>query len=252
MARTTAILLVLAVWHWGLAAFGSLVVPTIGSVAKAVWHLAEDGVVVEAFGVSLARLAVGFVVTVILGVVVGVAVGRFRLVEVALHDFVVIGVTWPYLITALLVAIWLGFDGIGPTLVMVTAGVPFVILNTAAGVKSVDKRLVDMARSYGVPERRILRHVILPTTFPFLFAAMRLTFSVGWRALIMAEVFAATVGAGNKISHYWSTSQEEMVVAMGLYFAVFALIMERIFVMMSNRAFRWRVSSVGSTAPQVP
>ena len=251
VARITALVLFMGAWQWTSASVETLYVPTIGEVASATWGLARDGVIVDQFKVSLLRLLAGFVVTVPLGMVIGVVVGRYRWVEAALHDFIVIGITFPYLITALLVAMWFGFDGVGPTIIMVTAAIPYVILNVSEGVKAVDKGLVDIARAYGVSETRIVRHIILPTTYTFLFAALRLAFSVGWRALIMGEVFAATVGAGTKLSFYWGVGREAEVVAMGLYFAIFALLMERVFAATSARVFRWRPTSVAVAAPRI-
>lgn len=248
MARITALALFLGAWQWASVSFETLLMPSIGEVVTAVWALAETGVVVESFTVSLVRLAIGFSATVVLGMVVGIAVGRYRLVEAALHDFVVIGISFPYLITALLCAMWFGWDGISPILILIISAIPYVILNMSEGVKAVDKRLVDMARAYGASERSILRHVVLPTTYPFLFAALRMTFSVGWRALIMGEVFAATMGAGNKLSFYWSVGNAAEVVAMAVYFAIFAQLMERLFARMSNRVFRWRPDSVRTTS----
>ena len=251
IVRLTAISLFMSVWQFGMSGFKSLTVPRPGEVFEKIWVLARDGVVVSEFSVSLARLAVGFILTMVLGTILGIFMGRSRLFEAFVHDFTVIGITFPYLITALLVALWIGFGSVGPVIVMVIAGVPFIALNVAQGVQAVDKRLVDMARSFDVSERVLLRHVVFPSVYPFLFAAVRLAWSVGWRALIVGEVFAASSGAGYAIANYWETARSAEVVAMGFYFAVIAVIMERLFAAASSRVFRWRPSSVGVIAPRV-
>jgi NitT/TauT family transport system permease protein len=249
--RLTAILLFMAAWQYGAPHLRSLTIPLPADVFEQVWVLAREGVVVSDFSVSLARLGVGFVLTMTLGTALGLAMGRSRLFDALVHDLTIIGITFPYLITALLVAMWIGFGSVGPVLVMVTAGMPFIALNVAQGVKAVDKKLVDMARSFDVGDRLLLRHVIFPSVYPFLFAAVRLVWSVGWRALIVAEMFASTSGAGYGIAHYWRTGQSAKVGAMAIYFAVVAVIVERIFAAASRRVFRWRPATVGVTIPRV-
>jgi ABC-type nitrate/sulfonate/bicarbonate transport system permease component len=251
VARLTAVAIVAIVWQWGLPQFGRSIVPPLGHIFREMWNQAREGIVFQQFGISLSRLGVGFVLTMLLGIALGIGLGKSRLFEAAMHDFTVIGVTFPYLITALLVAMWVGFNNIGPVIVMVVAAVPYIALNVSQGVKAVDKKLVDMARSYEVSAGQSYRHVIFPSIYPFLFAAVRLAVSVGWRALIMGEVFAATSGAGYTISGYWRLNQRASLVAMGLYFAVFAVVMERIFAATQRRVFRWRPSSVAVRAARI-
>jgi NitT/TauT family transport system permease protein len=172
--------------------------------------------------------------------VVGVAVGVFRHVDAFLHDFLVAGVTFPYLITALLVAMWFGYGDRGPVIVLVVTALPFVAINVAEGVKCVDRDLVDMARSYDAGWYRTIRHVVLPSVSPFFFASLRFGLSIGWRALILAEVFAATSGAGYEMAEIWERGNAAGLIAFGMYFIIFALLMDRVFAAVSRRAFRWR------------
>ncbi len=72
------------------------------------WEQLRDGTLVEAFSVSLLRLAIGFALALVVGSIVGLAMGLSSRVEAMLHDFVVVGLTFPYLIWGLLVAMWFG------------------------------------------------------------------------------------------------------------------------------------------------
>ena len=81
-------------------------------------------------------------------------------------------------------------------LVVFIAGLPYVILNMSEGVHDVSKELRDMAAAYEVPRDRVMRHLILPSLSPFFFASLRYGLANGWKGLILAEVFAATSGAG--------------------------------------------------------
>src|SRR6266508_1927740 len=158
-ARITAPLLFLVAWPVIAPMIPSRILPMPADVVEAMWEQLRDGSLLDAFWVSLARLAVGFVLALVVGTVVGLAMGMSPRIEAMLHDFVVVGLTFPYLIWGLLVAMWFGFGPIGPVLVVFIAGLPYVILNASEGVRDVSKELRDMATAYEVPRERILRHL---------------------------------------------------------------------------------------------
>jgi NitT/TauT family transport system permease protein len=200
---------------------------------------------VEAFSISILRLASGFAVALVIGAVVGLAMGVSARVEAFLHDFVIVGLTFPYLIWGLLVAMWFGFEGRGPFVVVVIAALPYVIINMAEGVRDVSKELRDMATSYDVPNSRVLRHLILPSLSPFFFASLRYGLANGWKGLVLAEVFAATSGAGYVINEMEEYGFFAGVVGFALWFALFSILVERlVFGRLSRRVFRWRSAAV--------
>lgn len=110
-ARITAPLLFLVAWQVIAPMIPSRILPMPAEVLEAMVDMARDGTLVENFSVSLARLAVGFLLALAVGSVVGVAMGLSARVDALLHDFVIVGLTFPYLIWGLLVAMWFGFEG---------------------------------------------------------------------------------------------------------------------------------------------
>jgi NitT/TauT family transport system permease protein len=246
--RLTAVVAFIVTWYLIVEWTGTDLVPLPSAVAREMVDLAREGDVFSQFAISLRRLVIGFALTVVLGTIVGIAVGVFRHVEAFLHDFLVAGVTFPYLITALLVAMWYGYGDRGPIIVLVATALPFVAINVAEGVKCVDRDLVDMARSYDTGRYRTIRHVVLPSVSPFFFASLRFGLSIGWRALILSEVFAATSGAGYEMAEIWERGNAAGLIAFGMYFIIFALVMDRIFAAASRRAFRWRPATSGAPA----
>ena len=100
-----------------------------------------------------------------------------------------------------------------------------------------------MARSFNVPRRRVVRHVLIPSLLPFLFAALRYGFANGWKGLVLAEVFASSNGAGWTIRYWYDAHRGQGVIGYALFFVLFALFIERgVFERMSRRVFRWRPS----------
>lgn len=250
-ARITAPVLFLVAWQLRLVDLvlgllfpdrsASALLPTPTEVVEAMWEQLLDGTLVAAFSVSLLRLAIGFALALTVGSIVGLAMGLSPRIEAMLHDFVIVGLTFPYLIWGLLVAMWWGYAWYGPVLVVFIAGLPYVILNMSEGVHDVSKELRDMAAAYEVPRDRVMRHLILPSLSPFFFASLRYGMANGWKGLILAEVFAATSGAGWHITSMRDYGDFAGVVGFAIYFALFSIVVERlVFGRLSRRVFRWR------------
>jgi ABC-type nitrate/sulfonate/bicarbonate transport system permease component len=229
----------------------SRILPMPAEVLDAMFEQARDGMLWRAFSVSLARLAAGLVIALAVGVVIGVAMGMSPRIDAILHDFVVVGLTFPYLIWGLLVAMWFGFEGNGPIIVVFIAALPYVMINVSEGVRDVSKELRDMARAYEVPRGRVIRHLVLPSLSPFFFASLRYGLANGWKGLILAEVFAATSGAGYEINEMREYGHFAGVLGFAFYFATFSIIVERlVFGRLSARVFRWRpTTDVAVTEP---
>jgi NitT/TauT family transport system permease protein len=240
-ARVTAPVLFLVAWQLIAPRLEGYLLPMPAEVVEAMWEQLRDGRLLEAFSVSLLRLAIGFTFALVVGSIVGLAMGLSPRIEAMLHDFVVVGLTFPYLIWGLLVAMWFGYGWIGPVLVVFIAGLPYVILNMSEGVHDVSKELRDMAAAYEIPRDRVMRHLILPSLSPFFFASLRYGLANGWKGLILAEVFASDSGAGWHITSMRDYGDFAGVVGFAVYFAIFSIIVERlVFGRLSRRVFRWR------------
>ena len=137
------------------------------------------------------RLAAGFAVAAVLGVALGVAMGRYRRAEELLMPLVAIGAPIPGLAYAPLFLLWFGLGDTGSiVLVGFVAAFP-VILNSWTGVKAVKEIWLRAARTMGADERRLFRHVILPGAAPYVLTGLRLGLAQAWRILVAVEMLAA-------------------------------------------------------------
>ena len=195
----------------------------------------------QAFAISLRRLGSAFAVALVIGVPVGLAMGLSLWVERMLHDLVVLGLAMPFLVWALLAGLWLGMGDAAPVVAAVLAALPLVIINTVEGVHDVPRELTDMARAFHVSRSHIVRHVVVPSLMPFVFAALRYGLASGWKGLLVAEIFAASSGAGWNIQFWYDARRAQGVFGYAMFFILFALFVERmIFQRLSARVYRWR------------
>lgn len=195
----------------------------------------------ETFAISLQRLAIGMAIALIIGTVIGVAMGLSKAVNAFFNDWVVAILAMPNLAWALFCSLAFGFGDMGPIITVVLTGVPFVIINVREGVRNTPTDLFDMARAFGVPRQRVIRQVLLPSLLPFLFAAARYCFALGWKGLVVAEVFGGQDGAGWTIKFWYDAHRAYGVVGYAFLFIIFALVFEKfMFDQLSKRMFKWR------------
>ncbi|MPZ53898.1 MAG: ABC transporter permease subunit [Acidimicrobiia bacterium] len=247
---------VLAVWTVVYFVLDSLVFPSPLQVLSFMWdeitlNTLQRTNLYATFGISLARLFVGFAISMVIGTTIGLSMGLSKSVDAFFHDWIMAILAMPALVWALFAGLVFGFGHTGPVLVTVLAGIPFVIVNVREGVRNTPRELFDMARSFNVPQNRTTRHLLMPSLMPFFFAAMRYGFSIGWKGLVLAEVFASDQGAGWTIKFWYDAHRAHGVIAYALFFIVFALFLEKfVFDRIYEKAFRWRPQVGGMDLPE--
>jgi len=192
-----------ALW-WALAAWISnpALLPTPLAVLKALAALAGDLELFLHAGISLARMLLSLALATLLAVPLGLAMGLNRLLDHIVDPVIEIlrpisGIAWIPL--ALFI---LGVGNALPVFIMTYAAFFPILLGTVAGVRSVDKRFVDAARTMGVPRARIVAKVVVPAALPSLLVALRLGVASSWTAVVAAELIGAPSGLGYAIEWY--------------------------------------------------
>jgi NitT/TauT family transport system permease protein len=250
-ARILFPFVVLGIWYLIYYTIDSRIFPSPQQVAVFMWEeitltsgvryssVAENLYV--QFGITLLRLTIGFFIALILGTIIGLAMGISKKVDAFFHDWVMGILAMPALVYALFLGIALGFTNIGPIIAVVIAGTPFVIINIREGVRNTPRELIDMAKSFDVPQNKITRHVLLPSLMPFFFAAIRYAYAVGWKGLVITEVFASDRGMGWTIKFWYDAHRAHGVIGYAIFFIIFAMALEKlVFDPLADRAFKWR------------
>jgi len=195
--------LFLLFWY-GLSVWNAnpIQLPSPLRVLDALAELAADGELFEHALVSVTRLVASLVVAVALAVPLGFAMGLSREANAFIDPLVellrpISGIAW--------IPLGLFIFGIGDTLpVFIMVYVAFfpLLLNTIAGVRGVDPKLVAAARTMGIGRRAMLTHVIAPAALPTVMVGFRLAFAAAWAAIIAAELIGAPSGLGFAIEWY--------------------------------------------------
>jgi NitT/TauT family transport system permease protein len=186
-------LVVGAIWeitaHLGV--FPARLFPTIEEIATAFVRLTLDGILPHHALETVLRLLAGFGLAAVIGVSIGIAMGRSRLAEDIFLPLVSICAPIPGLAYAPLFLLWFGLGNFASILLVAFVSMFPVILNTWTGVKAVKEIWVRSAQSMGADNRKLFRHVILPGALPFIFTGWRLGLAQAWRILVAVEMLAA-------------------------------------------------------------
>lgn len=191
-------LLILLGWELASSSgwLSSRILPEPVAVAAAFWKLLLNGELWHHVAVSGGRALAGLAVGGGLGLLFGLLTGTFRTAETLLDTSFQMVRNIPALALIPLVILWFGIDE-SAKLFLVSVGVFFPIyLNTFHGIRSVDKGLIEMARSYGLSGWGLYRHVILPGALPSVLVGLRFSLGLMWVLLIVAETISAQAGIG--------------------------------------------------------
>jgi len=171
-------------------------------VATAIWQLAITGELFEHALISTTRLVVALVVATAVAVPLGFVMGRSPMADRIIDPVVellrpISGIAW--------IPLGLFIFGVGdvlPVFIMVYVAFFPLLLNTVAGVRSVDQRLVNAANTMGVHGHALMRQVIVPAALPTIMVGFRLAFAGAWAAVIAAELIGAPSGLGYAVEWY--------------------------------------------------
>ena len=234
-----AIALLLA-WEWGARAFGPLFFAPPLATAQRIVEMAGNGKLVTDIAATLRVSAMGFVIGCVCGVLLPFLLRLSPRATEAIEPFIVASQGIPkYALTPWLI-LWFGI-GDAPKAIVVTLFVFYIVFITVfAGVRSVDQRLVNMARVIGASERTIARKVIWISLLPFFFTGLKVALPRAVSAAIVGEFLVATEGVGFSIERARQLSDTTGVFA-GIVVAVaLVLVINAVVNALERHALRWR------------
>nr|WP_239542532.1 ABC transporter permease subunit [Micromonospora terminaliae] len=189
---------------------------------------------------SLTRAALGLLIGGGLALVLGAAAGLLRLGDDLVDPPVQMARMLPHLGLVPLLIIWVGIgESLKVTLVALGAFFP-IYFNTYAGIRDIDERLVEAARTCGLGPAARLRHVVLPGALPALFLGLRLAIGAAWLSLVVGEQVNAQTGVGFLMMEAREFSQTDVVVLGLLIYALLGLLSDLALRYAERRTLTWR------------
>lgn len=189
-----------AVWSVASAELGAIVLPSPIEVWQAFAADLEQGVWWGRVAATLRHVLPAFLLVQIIGIPVGIAMGRSWYVEDLLRVPAILLQTIPTIVIAAIALISIGTTSSGVVFVTAASGMTFFILTVVQGTRQVDTKLLQMARAYRISEARIVRTIMFPSLVPYILAGSRITLGVAWHVALVAEYLMGVGGVGTALA----------------------------------------------------
>jgi ABC-type nitrate/sulfonate/bicarbonate transport system permease component len=239
------IVLLLAGWE-ALARSGTLATvafPPFTRVFEALWALVSSGQIAGLLLPSLQRLAIGYLVALVLGVAFGVLMGYFRAAYALLEPITEVLRPIP---SPAYVPIAILFLGLGDEMKIFTIAFSCffpILLNTYSGVRSVDVVQINTARTFGKSAAATLRKVILPAALPQIFTGMRISLAIALIMVVISEMVASVDGIGYFILNAQRSFRVPDMYAGVITLGLLGYALNVLFVRLERRVLRWHIES---------
>jgi NitT/TauT family transport system permease protein len=216
----------LGFWEAMARITASPLVPDLGEVAGEIRRLILGGFALRQIGITLGRILLGFGVAFVISLVVGIAAARSAPFRRFCDPAILLGLTVPGLVWALLCVIWFGVSLATPVVAIALGVAPVMILQVVQGMHAVDSELVEMARVFKLSTRDKLVHIWIPSLIPHLIGGSRIGLSLGWKVIVLVELFGLSNGVGYQLNSEFSSQNVAGVLAWTIVFWVVMVVIE--------------------------
>lgn len=200
--RLATLVLFAGAWEIFAIRDGGLLIPTFSETVVSLGQLLLDSQMWYALYVSNQALVIGFGISVVAGIPLGLTLGRFRRAERLLDVYLDILLVVPMaaLIPILVMSVGIGLNA--RVLLVVLFSIVMVVVNARAGVRQVHPSLIEMALNLGATERQLWRKILLPGALPAIMTGVRLGLGRAVTGMIIVELLMVSVGLGGLMIEY--------------------------------------------------
>lgn len=232
----------IAVWWIVVVQTQSVIFPTPLQVLTGTLELIEDGTLWGHISSSLMRVATGFFIALAMAVPLGLWMGRVNGAYTTLNPvFQILRPISPIAWIPLAI-LWFGVGNESPIFLIFIASVFPLIVQTAAGVHTIEPRYLNAAENFGVSRFKLFRQVIIPAVLPDLITGMRISLGVAWLVVVAAEMIALRSGLGYLIMDSRNAGNRyDLVIAAMIIIGIIGLLLDGLMRLLEgHKSVRWR------------
>lgn len=216
------------------------------AVAKALWSMILDGSMGQALVDSAKPFIAGYLLAVVVGIPLGLLIGRFAVVEAALGWLVVAGYALPMIALTPIFILWFGLGFLVKAAMVMTMTVFAIAINTWNGVQNVPRSLIEVGAAFCAGQPRILRAIVLPSVIPSIMTGLRIGVGKAVIGIVIAEFFTALGGVGGVIVTSGQSLQPDRMFAAVVVLLVLAMLLTALVGVIERRIAPWNRAITGS------
>lgn len=239
--RVGSIVALLSVWWVMTLFFPPTLVPKPWDTLGEVITIIQTGQFFSDMGSTLRRVFVGFGFALAVSIPLGILMGSFRHLESFFEPPVILGLTMPGLIWALLMIMFFGLTEFSAYTAVSVTIFPMLTISIWQGTKSLDKDLIDMSIAFKASVWSMLVDVILPQLVSHILAAIRYGLGLAWKVVVLVEMFGFSNGVGYQVMHGFDIFSMKAVLAWAITFLVVMIFIEfGVIGVLERNVTRWR------------
>jgi NitT/TauT family transport system permease protein len=244
--RIVSLVVFAAVWQIYAMPVNPILLPTPVAVVQAFVGLLTSGILISGLVSSFAELIIGFGLAILVGVGVGILMGRYHNFEVILDPYVSFMNATPLVAFIPLIIIWFGIEFEARVIVVFLLGLWPILINTVAGIKNANRGLVEVGTSFGLSERQLLRWVSLPAAVPYIIAGVRVGIAKSIVGMIIGEMDMALAGLGGLVANYGDGFETAKLLAVIFCTSIFGVVFTALLAVVVSRRFAWISETAGA------
>ncbi len=233
------IILVIAAWWVFSRDMPDYILPGPGAVARETARLFFVPDLLFHTVSSTARVVIAVILAVVIGTFLAILPQRFPILSVIIHERIQPFLnSFPSVGWAIVASIWFGPSNETIVFVEMAILIPFCLVNVAAGLRELDTEMIEMARSFTRSRVKVFFKVTLPLLMPYIVAALRIAYGVGWKIALVAELFGTESGLGFLMQRAQTMSDAATVFAACFAVVIVFIAGEKLVIDPLSRRFR--------------
>ena len=239
--RTVSFCALVLLWELASLAANPRKLPSPQIVAGVLAEGIADGSLPYHVGITLARVAASFALAMLIGIAVGIAMGRRPRLDRFFDGWLVLFLNIPALVTIVLCYVWFGLVESAAIAAVALNKIPNVIVTLREGARALNRDYLEMAEVFRLGQAKMLRHIVLPELYPFIVAAARSGLALIWKIVLVVEAFGRSSGVGFQINTDFNNFDVASILAYTVAFVVVIQLIElTVLRPLERRANQWR------------
>ncbi|WP_269620950.1 ABC transporter permease [Zhongshania sp. BJYM1] len=226
----------LACWQAIVVIWQPDMLPSPVEVALRVWQEAAHGDLLANLFATTKRVGFSFILAMLLGVPLGLWMAYCRRADLLLDGIVTVFMNIPALVVIILCFLWLGLNELATVMAVVINKIPVIVVTMREGGKSIDFKLMAVAKAFHISRWRTLVDVYLPQLYPYLLAATRAGLALVWKIVLVAELLGCSDGVGFQLGIYFQYFDIPGILAYTFAFVGIVILLE------AGCIRRWEIS----------
>ena len=238
--RTASVAIFFVIWEYYGRRMDPIFMAPPSAIFDAAVALIQSGALRKALIQTLWPFSVGMVLTVVVGILLGILIAQWRTMEYILDPFINALYAIPRIALVPLIILWAGLEFVGKVTILVSVAIFPITVNTYAGIRDVRGSMLEIGRAYGATEWQIFSKITMPAAVPFIMAGVRLAVGLAIIGIIVAEFFTAISGLGGMIVEYANVFATAKLFVPIIVIALVGVVLTELVMWLERRMSRWR------------